>query len=500
MENPLRRHALTLVFAAVSLAAALPTAAAHATGGGAPAPRAADGGVYATADATDAQQRAFWAEQESKGTLRPFKGELRDWTPNATPPKVKALGAGQTVKAPAASPTRKGKSQFTAGSAGETRLRATTGRVRIAWPDEKRPGWWAISLCTGNVIVSDSKDMVATARHCIPHDDQNRINPQAEYEFTPGYYVDADGEHAPYGKWTTRGLGVVGSFTGPAPQTDDTAFLALNTQNGTHVQDAVGASGYQFNIGSLPTQVVFAGIPAKSNQFHTCVKQPYWGDNNPPQIVGSGGPCTGDTDLSGGASGGPLLNGDTFDSGPIQIGDYSGSSGNDPAAAAWRDAALAVFSNLQGAGGQPAHNKITTLTNWNNNLADLYEYRTANGTAVYSYHATGTENQQWHLWDQGGGYFLIENRYTERSGFTGADARVLDYNFSNGTAWSHQVNGSGSDNQLWRFRATPNRPGWYSVRSKQGDLCLGAPTGEGQLTVSSCTTADGLDSMQWKLS
>ncbi|MFI1105894.1 RICIN domain-containing protein [Streptomyces melanogenes] len=78
---------------------------------------------------------------------------------------------------------------------------------------------------------------------------------------------------------------------------------------------------------------------------------------------------------------------------------------------------------------------------------------------------------------------------------------MLDYNFSNGTAWSHQVNGSGSgsDNQLWRFRATPNRPGWYSIRSKQGDLCLNAPTGEGQLTVSSCTTADGLDSMQWKL-
>ncbi|MFI1105895.1 trypsin-like serine protease [Streptomyces melanogenes] len=369
----MRRHVLTLAFAAASLAAALPTAAAHAAGGGTPAPRAADGGVYATVRATDAQQRAFWADQENRGTLRPFKGELRDWKPNATPPKAEALGAGRTVKAPAATPTVKGKRQFAVGSAGETRLRATTGRVRIAVPSEEKPGWWDIVVCTGNVITSNNKDMVATARHCIPHDDQGRINPRTEYEFTPGYYVDANGEHAPYGKWTTRGLGVVGSLTDPAPQTDDTAFLALNTQNGTHVQDAVGASGYQFNIGSLPRQVVFAGIPGNSNQFHMCVKQPYWGSDNPPQIMGSGGPCTGDSDLSGGASGGPLLSGDTFDSGPIQIGDYSGSAGNDPGAAAWRDTALAVFNNMQGTNGQPAQNKVTTLTNWNNNLADLYQ-------------------------------------------------------------------------------------------------------------------------------
>ncbi|MFD9796603.1 hypothetical protein ACFWXK_37285 [Streptomyces sp. NPDC059070] len=495
----MRRHVLTLTFAAASLAAALPTAAAHAAGAGAPAPRASDGGVYATADTSDAQQRAFWDQHDSNGTFRPFKGEMRDWKPDATPPKADAPGAGKPVKAPATAPVRKAKSGITAGSPGETRLRATTGRVRIAWPNEEKPGWWNISLCTGNVISSDSKDMVATARHCIPHDGQGRINPQAEYEFTPGYYTDDKGEHAPVGKWTYRGLGVVGSFTVNAPQTDDTAFLALNTQNGTHVQDAVGASGYQFNIGSLPSQVVFAGIPADSNQFHTCVKQPYWGSDNPPQIMGRGGPCTGGSDLPGGASGGPLLNGDTFDSGPVQIGNYSGSAGDDPAAAAWRDPAYAVFNSMQGVNGQPAHNKITTLTNANNNLADLYQYNTGDGTAVYSYHATGTENQQWHLWDQGGGYFLIENRYTERNGLTGANARVLDYNFSNGTAWSHQVNGGGSDNQLWRFRATPNRPGWYSVRSKRGDLCLGAPSGEGQLTVSSCTTADGLDSMQWKL-
>lgn len=498
MENPLRRHALTLALAAASLTAALPTVPAYADGPAAPTPRVADGGVYRTATATDAQQRAFWARHDTKGTLRPFKGERRDWKPNATRPKAKALGTGQAVKAPATSPAEAGRSMLTPGSAGDTRLRATTGRIRMSWPDENNPGWWFVNVCTGNVITSDSKDMVATARHCIIDDGKGGINPKAVYEFTPGYYKDVDGDHAPYGTWTFRSVGVVGSFT-VAQQTDDTAFLALNTQNGTHVQDAVGSSGYQFNVGSLPAQVVFAGIPANSNLFHTCARQPYWGSDNPPQIMGTGGPCTGDSELSGGASGGPLLNGDTFDSGPTQIGNFSGSANNDPAAAAWRDAALAVFGNLQGADGRPAHNKVTTLTNANSNLADLFAYRTDNGAAVYGYHATGTENQQWHLWDKGDGYFLIENRYTERSGLTGADARVLDYNFANGTAWSHQVNGSGSDNQLWRFRATPNRPGWYSVRTKQGDLCLSAPTGEGQLTVSSCATVDGLDSMQWKL-
>ncbi|PKV83219.1 trypsin-like serine protease [Streptomyces sp. TLI_146] len=210
-------------------------------------------------------------------------------------------------------------------------LRATTGRVRIAVPSEEKPGWWDIFACTGNVITSNNKDMVATARHCIPHDDQGRINPQTEYEFTPGYYVDANGEHAPYGKWTIRGLGVVGRLTGPAPQTDDTAFLALNTQNGTHVQDAVGASGYQFNIGSLPRQVVFAGIPGSSNQFHMRVKQPYWGCDNPPQIMGSGGPCTGDSDLSGGASGGPSSTATPSTAGPSRSATTPGAPATTPA-------------------------------------------------------------------------------------------------------------------------------------------------------------------------
>lgn len=38
----------------------------------------------------------------------------------------------------------------------------------------------------------------------------------------------------------------------------------------------------------------------------------------------------------------------------------------------------------------------------------------------------------------------------------------------------------GSDNHLWRFRATTGRPGWYTIGSKQGDQCLGAPAGEGR--------------------
>ncbi|MBF6048451.1 hypothetical protein GO001_25125 [Streptomyces sp. NRRL B-1677] len=506
----MRRHVVTLALAAAGLAAALPTAQVYAAtpdaGPAASTPRTADGGVYARATATDAQQRAFWTEHDKNGTLRQFTGKLPDWKPKAEPqraeasraepPRAKGPDAGRIVQAPAVAPQQKGKSRFAAGSPGETGLRATTGRLRIAWSDGTTR--WG-SACTGNVIASDSKDVVATARHCIPHDTQGRIIP-AQYEFTPGYSKDADGtEHAPYGTWTFRSVGVVSDSAGQ--QSSDTAFLAFNTQNGTHVQDKVGASGYRFGITSLPNQVVIAGIPANSNQFHTCVRQPYWGPDNPPQILGRGGPCTGDTELSGGASGGPLLDGDTFDSGPVQIGDFSGSvPWGDAASAVWRDAALAVFRSLQGTdGGRPGHDKVTTLTNANNNLADLYSYRKESGAPVYGYHNTGGQNQQWHLWDKGDGYFLIESRYTEQQGLTGADSRVLDYNFSNGTAWSHQVNGAGSDNQLWRFRATTGRPGWYTIRSKQGDLCLGAPEGEGQLTVASCGTADGLDSQQWKL-
>ncbi|MCF3106277.1 RICIN domain-containing protein [Streptomyces roseoverticillatus] len=499
----MRRHVVTLALATAGLAAVLPMAqvdaATPAEGPAASSPRTADGGLLARATATDAQQRGFWAEHDKNGTLRQFTGKLPDWKPKADPPRPKEPGAGRIAEAPAVAPQQKGKSLFTAGSPGETALRATTGRIRMAWfdPEEAR---WRGSACTGNVITSDSKDVVATARHCIPHDKQGRIISGAQYEFTPGYSKDADGtERAPYGKWTFRSVGVVSD--GAGQQSTDTAFLALNTQNGTHVQDKVGASGYRFGTTTLPNRVVIAGIPVESDQFHTCVKEPYWGPDNPPQILVRGGPCTGDSDLSGGASGGPLLDGDTFDSSPVQIGDFSGSRLDDAAAAVWRDAAFAVFRSVQGTdgGGRPGHDKVTTLANANNKLADLYAYSTDSGSPVYGYHATGTPNQQWHLWDKGDGYFLIENRYTEQQGLTGADSRVLDYNFSNGTAMSHRVNGAGSDNQLWRFRATTGRPGWYTIRSKRGDLCLSAPEGEGQLTVASCTTTDGLDSQQWKL-
>ncbi|MCA6095607.1 hypothetical protein LE181_26035 [Streptomyces sp. SCA3-4] len=349
----MRRHVVTLALTTAGLAAVLPTVQVHAatptTPPAASAPRTADGGVDARATATDAQQRAFWTEREKNGTLRPFTGTLPDWKPKAEPPRAKEPGAGGTVKAPAAAPQQKGKSRFAAGSPGEVRLRATTGRIRIAWPDEKNPSTWWVSACTGNVITSDSKDVVATARHCIPHD-QGRINSKAQYEFTPGYSKDADGtEHAPYGKWTFRSVGVVND--GTDRQTSDTAFLALNTQNGTHVQDKVGSSGYRFGTTSLPNRVVLAGIPGNSHQFHTCVREPYWGPDNPPQILGRGGPCTGDSELSGGASGGPLIDGDTFDSGPVQIGNFTGSLGDDAAAAVWRDAAFAVFRSVQATGG-----------------------------------------------------------------------------------------------------------------------------------------------------
>ncbi|MDT0448277.1 hypothetical protein [Streptomyces hesseae] len=347
----MRRHAVTLALATAGLAAVLPMAQVYATtpttAPAASAPRAADGGVQALATATDAQQRAFWTEHEKNGTFRRSTGELPDWKPAAEPTRATEPGAGRAAKAPAVAPQQNGKSRFAAGSPGENRLRATTGRIRIAWPDEKNPTTWWVTSCTGNVVTSDSKDVIATARHCIRHDDQGRVDSKAQYEFTPGYSKDANGtEHAPYGKWTFRSVGVVNDSAGR--QSSDSAFLALNTQNGTHVQDKVGSSGYRFGTATLPNRVVIAGIPVKSDQFHTCVKEPYWGPDNPPQILGRGGPCNGDSDLSGGASGGPLLDGDTFDNGgPVQIGNFSGSLGEDAAAAVWRDEAFAVFRSVQ---------------------------------------------------------------------------------------------------------------------------------------------------------
>lgn len=323
----------SLLMPTAALAAAVPTPS--------PSPAAPGHNGYVSAARSDAQIRSFWEkhahDKPSAPTLDKKAGSKPDQERHAAEGStagrepVRIAGTKPTTSA-AATTTRsalRGAADLREG------VRAFTGRLN--WDDG--PGY--MGLCTATVVVSDNHDTLATARHCMKTlSDKVTIDPNANYRFAPGWYVDANGEHAPYGWFTWRGAAVTPEND---QQNDDTAFIALNPQNGKHVQDVVGSSGIAFNA-ALPSNVAIAGIPGDVNQLHVCEQSAHWGPENPPQILLQSS-CDGDSELAGGASGGGVYDADAFRNGGglYDIGSYSGSYLNQAATASFRDEAVNIY-------------------------------------------------------------------------------------------------------------------------------------------------------------
>ncbi|MFE7561485.1 trypsin-like serine peptidase [Kitasatospora sp. NPDC057500] len=191
-------------------------------------------------------------------------------------------------------------------------------------------------VCTANVVSSANRDVIATARHCVEggHD----------FKFAPGY----DAGNAPYGWWTWRAAGWV---TAPAPQ-GDIAFIVLNTQNGRHVADVVGATGIGFNR-DINNYAHIIGIPAKPEKkdehMFWCGGQPVAGPEQPSTALIDN--CIG---LDGGASGGPFfVNYSQTDGSAVQTGDFVTGYGWQgkwwAVSSYYRDDAYNVFNGAQNA-------------------------------------------------------------------------------------------------------------------------------------------------------
>ncbi|MFF7459028.1 trypsin-like serine peptidase [Kitasatospora sp. NPDC008115] len=189
-------------------------------------------------------------------------------------------------------------------------------------------------VCTANVVSSANRDVIATARHCVEggHD----------FKFAPGY----DAGNAPHGWWTWRAAGWV---TAPAPQ-GDIAFIVLNTQNGRHIADVVGATGIGFNR-DINNYAHIIGIPAKrekeNEHMFWCGGQPVAGPEQPSTALIDN--CIG---LDGGASGGPFfVNYSQTDGSAVQTGDfvtgYSWQGKWWAVSSYYRDDAYNVFNGAQ---------------------------------------------------------------------------------------------------------------------------------------------------------
>jgi len=188
-------------------------------------------------------------------------------------------------------------------------------------------------LCSANVVTSNNRDVIATARHCVM--DIGTGQTYNNFRFAPSYSQGT----APNGWWNWRSMGWRVDDTSPG---GDNAFIVLSTggNNNSHVQDAIGSSGIGFNQPSN-SYAHGIGIPADKDYAVWCEGQPYDGPQGGVQIPN----CIG---LSGGASGGAFIVNYQGDGSAMQTGSFFGSWG-DSYFAYYRDAALQVYNGAQNA-------------------------------------------------------------------------------------------------------------------------------------------------------
>ncbi|MFE0106169.1 trypsin-like serine peptidase [Streptomyces sp. NPDC059009] len=186
-------------------------------------------------------------------------------------------------------------------------------------------------ICSANVVTSNNRDVIATARHCVMDIDTGQT--YTNFRFAPGY----DRGNAPHGWWNWRSMGWRVDDKSPG---GDNAFIVLSTggNGGGHVQDTVGSSGIGFN---QPTNnyAHALGIPGDKDYAVWCEGMP----SDAQQGGVSINPCNG---LSGGASGGPFVVNYQSNGEAMQTASYFGSWG--PAYWAYfRDAAWQVYDGAQ---------------------------------------------------------------------------------------------------------------------------------------------------------
>ncbi|GIJ47399.1 peptidase [Virgisporangium aliadipatigenens] len=189
-------------------------------------------------------------------------------------------------------------------------------------------------ICSANVVASNNRDVIATARHCVMNIDTGAV--YRSFRFAPAY----NRGNAPYGWWNWRSVGWRTDDRGPG---GDTAFMVLATGGnaGRHVQEVVGGTGLGFNW-STNNYARGLGLPGDKDYAVWCEGQPYDGPSGGVQIRN----CVG---LAGGASGGAfIVNYQPSDGSAYQTASYFGSWG-DSYFAYWRDVAWNIYNGAQNA-------------------------------------------------------------------------------------------------------------------------------------------------------
>ncbi|RZU62419.1 trypsin-like serine peptidase [Zhihengliuella halotolerans] len=152
-------------------------------------------------------------------------------------------------------------------------------------------------VCSGNSIISSNANTVSTAGHCLNE------GPGAfatNFVFVPAY----DDGAAPYGQWAAAELHAPSAWVNNGDMTYDTGFAVVAPLNGQDLNDAVGASGVQFNADRGLGYKAYgypAANPFNGQNLFSCLDGDSSNDPYNPQFNSQGIDCN----MTGGSSGGP---------------------------------------------------------------------------------------------------------------------------------------------------------------------------------------------------
>lgn len=121
--------------------------------------------------------------------------------------------------------------------------------------------------CTGTVINTGSKNIIATAGHCLWTKPVSWLPGVSlpDPVFVPGYH---DGQ-APYGKWSVKSRYIATAWKKDLNPDYDYGFFVLNDSKGQRIQDVVGGNAWRTDAGT-DNRVEVTGYPDNRDQPLQC--------------------------------------------------------------------------------------------------------------------------------------------------------------------------------------------------------------------------------------
>jgi V8-like Glu-specific endopeptidase len=155
-------------------------------------------------------------------------------------------------------------------------------------------------MCSGSVIVSDNRDTLLTAGHCVF--DANAKRWASEIIFIPEYSRGS----RPRGTWVWRKAAALSGWTNHRNFNSDVAVVLVRANDGRHIQDVTGALGMtkHFSRQAWTNAYGYPGNMENGETRITCSGQsrPATADHFDGSELSCG--------MGGGSSGGPWTQGD----------------------------------------------------------------------------------------------------------------------------------------------------------------------------------------------